>query len=125
MTKERTLIGAQDASRVIDLHHFIVLDTSTIAIGCDRSRVLVDNLWGSISDLKRLVSWRHELHRRISNRGLWRRIKLSDHLPGSLPKERQVSFRMLAPNIVNKHGDALIKVLALDLFELSRRLVLN
>ena len=74
---------------------------------------------GQISDLKSLVRWRHELCRRVSERGLWRCIELGDHLPGCLPEERQVPFWMLTPDFVNKHVDTLIKVLIPDLFKLS------
>ena len=61
---------------------------------------------------------------RVFKRGLGRRDKLGYHLFGHLPEERQVLLCMLMPNVLNKRVDTLVKVLRLDLFELSRRLVL-
>ena len=88
IAKKKKSVKAQDASRVINLHHFIVLISSPITAGCDRSRVLIDNLGRLISDLRRLVNWRHELHKRLRQRGLRRCIELGHHLPGHLPEEK-------------------------------------
>ena len=119
LQKRKTSIRAQDANRIINLHHLVILFSSATTTGCDHRRVLIDNLRMLISDLKRLVSWRHELRKKVSERGLGRCIELGDHLPGRLPEERQVSFWMLTPNVVNKRVDAIIEVLNLDLLKLS------
>ena len=66
----RMVFGAQDASRIVDLDHLVVLIKSTTTAGIDCRRVLIDDLWGPISDLRSLVDWGHELHRRIIERGL-------------------------------------------------------
>ena len=51
---------AQDANGIVDLDHLVVL-ISTTTTDIDRERVLIDNLWGPISDLRR-----HEFHRKVS-----------------------------------------------------------
>ena len=61
----RMAFGAQDASGIIDLDHLIILINATTT-GINRKRVLIDDLLGPISDLRRLVSWRHELRRKVS-----------------------------------------------------------
>ena len=65
----RMVFGAQDASEIVDLDHLVVL-ISTTTTDIDRERVLIDDLWGSISDLRRLVSWRHKLRKKVSEEGL-------------------------------------------------------
>ena len=78
---------AQDPGRIIDLNQLIVLVSSTTTTGIDRRRVFVDDLWGLVGDLWRLVSRRHELYRRIIGGSIWRRIEVNDHLP-SHPSEK-------------------------------------
>ena len=57
LKKKKSSVKAQDASRVINLHHFIVLISSPITTtDCNHSIILIDNLGRSISDLGRLVS---------------------------------------------------------------------
>ena len=123
--RKKTLVRAQDASRVIDLHHLVVLISSPITAGCNRNRVLIDNLGRPISDLGRLVSQGQEVRRKLRQRGLRRCIELGDHLPSRLPEKGQVSFRVFPPNIVNKCADTVIEALPLDLLELSRGLILE
>ena len=114
----RMVFGAQDANRIVDLDHLVVL-ISTTTSGIDRKRILIDDLWGLISDLKRLVSWRHELRRKVRDGGLWRCIEFGNHIPSHLPEERQVLFGVLVPNIVNECTETLVKIVSTDLFELS------
>ena len=110
------VFGDQDASGVINLHHLVVLITTTDS---DCKRVLIDNLRGPINDLRKLATWRHELRKKVSERGLGRRIEFSDHLPSHLPEERQVSFEVLTPNIVNERANTLVKVINPDQFKLG------
>ena len=61
---------AQDPGRIVDLNQLIVLISSTTTASIDRRRVFVDDLWGLVGNLWRLVSRRHELRRRIIDRSL-------------------------------------------------------
>ena len=58
-------------------------------------------------------------------RGLRKCIELGDHLPSRLPEERYVPFRVFLPNIINECANIVVKALLLDMFELSRRLILG
>ena len=49
-------LRAQDSSWIVDLDNLVVLISSTTTTSIDRRRVLIDDLWGQISDLNRLVS---------------------------------------------------------------------
>ena len=115
----RMVIEAQDAGRIVNLDHLVFLISSTTTTCIDRKRVLIDDLWGPIRNLRRLVSRGNELRRKVSERGLWRRIKLGDHLLGHLPKERQVPLRVLMKIIVHECRDTLVIIVSTDLFELS------
>ena len=77
----------QDPSRIIDLDHLVVLVSFATIAGINYRRILIDDLWGLISNLWRLVSRGHELCRRIIKESLWRHIELSNHFPSRLPKE--------------------------------------
>ena len=72
-----------------------------------------------------MVSWRHELNRRVRQRSLKRNIELGNRLLGRIPEEREIPFQVFPPNIVNEYTDIVIKALPLDQFKLSRRLVLG
>ena len=97
IAKKKKSVEAQDASRVINLHHFIVLISSPITTDCNRSRVLIDNWGRPISVIGRLVSWRHELRGRLCQRGLWRCIELGDHLLGHLPQALELCHNPREP----------------------------
>ena len=64
------IFRAQDPDRIVNLNHLVVLMSSTTIVGIDRKRIFVDDLWGLISDLWRLVGLRHELYKRIIERSL-------------------------------------------------------
>ena len=81
------VLGAQNPSRIVDLHHLVVLINSTTSVSIDRKKVFIDDLWGLVSDLWRLVDRGHKLRERIIGRSLWGCIELSDHLPNRMPEE--------------------------------------
>ena len=113
------VLGAQNPGRIVDLHHLVVFISPTTSVDIDHRRVFVDDLWGLIYDLWRLVSWRHELHMRVIEKSLGRSIELGDHLPGRLSEERQIPFVVFVPDIVRKGLDALVVILSADLPELG------
>ena len=110
---------AQDPSRIVDLDHLIILINSATTTGINRKRVLIDDLWGLIRDLWRLVGRWHELNKGIIEGSLWRGIELGDHLPNRLTKEQQVLLGVFAPYIVHKCPDTLVIILCIDLLELG------
>ena len=72
-----------------------------------------------VSDLRRLVGRRHKLRRRIIERSLWRRVKLSDYVPGYLPEEWQIPFGVFVLDIIHEGQDAFVVILFADLLELG------
>ena len=64
------IFRAQDPDRIVDLNQFIILISSTTTTGIDRRRVFIDDLWGLVGNLWRLVGRGHELHKRIIERSL-------------------------------------------------------
>ena len=83
----RMVLKAHNPNRIVDLDHLVVLISSTTTTGIDRRRVFIDDLWGLVSDLWRLVCRGHKLCRRIIDRSLWGLIKIGDHFPSRLPEE--------------------------------------
>ena len=76
------------------MHQVIVLVSTTTTAGIYRRRVFIDDLWRLVDDLgrlvgnmRRLVGRRNELRRRIVERGLGRRVELSNHFSSCLPEK--------------------------------------
>ena len=86
-TARRMVFGAQDHNKIVDLHHLVILISVATTPNINNRDVLIDELWGLVRDLWRLVGRGHELHGRIIEGSLWRCIELGDHLPRCLPKE--------------------------------------
>ena len=61
----RMVFRAQDPSKIVDMNQLVVLVSSTTTAEIDRGRVFVDDLWGLINNLWRLIRKKHELCRRI------------------------------------------------------------
>ena len=56
-TARRMVFEAQDHRRIVDLDHLTVLISSTTTANINHRRILIDDLWGLISNLWRLVCY--------------------------------------------------------------------